>query len=203
MIAACCVLGLAMAQMVRKSENSRVWPAKTTVATAVATCMIGGLLTVMTWAEGRSANAGILLFFVLGFAGYLLMIGAIISRRSRRFAPIGAGGLMLMLAAVWSWGAALGMYFHRGVQSPSEIACILMPTQGDYTTELRSIWQMRLPEVASQNTSSNGHYIWDYHAILVTQNDGQFQLYNWSKKGMRFDPLDPMRNPYLPRTCPE
>lgn len=139
-----------------------------------------------------------MLFYVLGGVGYLLMIRAVLSPNQTKR----AGALVLCLMASWSWASAISMYVHRGAETRVGDACILVPNPSEYDIELTSIWEMRLPQVKSRRTSPSGSYIWEYHAILVAQIDGLVEHYNWSKKWMRFERLDPMRNPYLPKTCP-
>ena len=143
-----------------------------------------------------------MLFYVLGFVGYLLLVSAILSPKQTTRSYPRAGGAVLCLLAVWSWASAIGMYSQRGVEKRASHTCILIPTPSEYDTELSSIWEMRLPQIGSQRTSPSGSYIWEYHAILVAQVDGQAELFNWSKKWMRFERLDPARNPYLPTRCP-
>ncbi len=151
-------------------------------------------------AEGTSANGAIFLFYVIGFVGYLLMLSTVLSPERLRRGYRGAA--LLVLLASWSWASAIAMYVHRGAEQQAKDACILVPDPSDYTLKLDSIWEMRLPEIRSRRTSPSGSYIWEYHAILVVPKDGRPEHYNWSKKWMRFERLDPVRNPYLPKTCP-
>lgn len=201
-VAAGCILGLIAAHLTAKPQSKRTRPSKTTAALAVALLIIGALLALMTWVEGTSANGAIMLFYVLGFVGYLLLFSAALSsEQALRGYPL-VGGVVLCLMASWSWASAIGMYAHRGATEHADTACILVPNPSDYDTELNSIWEMRLPQVGSRRTSPSGSYLWEYHAILVAQTDGRTGHYNWSKKWMRFERLDPVRNPYLPRICP-
>ena len=94
------------------------------------------------------------------------------------------------------------MYFHYGAASDTATAFILVPNPIRYDTKLSSIWEMRLPEIATSRTGPTGTLILDYHAILVMSSSGRTELYNWSKKRMRFEILDTERNPYLPTECP-
>ncbi len=199
-MAVCCTLGLIAAHWVPKPRSKRGGPSKATAVLAIALLIIGALLALMTWVEGTSANGAIMLFYVFGFVGYFLLFSAVRSfeRTRRRF--WGAG--ILVLLSIWSWASAIGMYNHHGTKGQSDISCILVPNPSEYDMELTSIWQMRLPLIGSRRTSPSGSYIWEYHAILVTQTDGRTEHYNWSKKWMRFERLDPVRNPYLPKTCP-
>lgn len=195
------ILGLIAAHVTpKKPQSKRVWPSKTTTALAVSLLILGVDLALMTWAEGTSANGAIFLFYVIGFVGYLLMLSAVLSPERLRRGYRGAG--LLGLLAIWSWASAIAMYVHRGAEQRAEDACILVPDPSDYTLKLDSIWEMRLPEIRSRRTSPSGSYIWEYHAILVVPKDGRLEHYNWSKKQMRFERLDPVRNPYLPKTCP-
>ncbi|MBU2867567.1 hypothetical protein [Pacificibacter marinus] len=143
-----------------------------------------------------------MLFYILGGVGYILLIRAVSSPKQNLRVYRCIGALVLCLMASWSWASAISMYAHRGAAEHADTACILIPNPSEYDTKLNSIWEMRLPQVRSQRTSPSGSYIWEYHAILVTQIDGRTEHYNWSKKWMRFERLDPVRNPYLPKTCP-
>lgn len=197
-----CILGLAAAHLTAKPQCKRTRPSKATTVLATVLLIIGALLALMTWVEGTSTNGAIMLFYVLGFVGYLLMVRAALSSEQTLNGYPRVGALVLCLVASWSWASAIGMYVHRGVETHADTACILIPNPSHYDTKLSSIWEMRLPQVRSRRTSPSGSYIWEYHAILVAQADGQVEHYNWSKKWMRFDRLDPVRNPYLPKTCP-
>jgi hypothetical protein len=201
-VAVFCIIGLMAAHLSAKPQNKHARPSKTTAALAVALLIIGALLALMTWAEGTSANGAILLFYVLGVAGYLLLVSAILSHKQTSPGYRRAGGLALCLLASWSWASAIGMYSHRGAEKQASHACILVPNPSEYDRKLNSIWEMRLPHIGSRRTSPSGSYVWEYHAILVAQVDRRTELYNWSKKWIRFERLDPARNPYLPTNCP-
>lgn len=199
-LAVFCILGVMGAHLAPKPRSGGIRLPKTFAAFIFALLVIGGLLALMTWAESGSANAAIMFFFVLGFIGYLVMILAVFLPNQSFLGYSGSGGMLLFLLALWSWTSAIGMYAHRGADKNIGETCILASNQNEYDTKLSSIWQMRLPEFASPKSS--GGYIWEYHAILVAKIDGQTKHYNWSKKWMRFEPLDPKRNPYLPPSCP-
>lgn len=197
-----CLLGLLAAHFAPKAGREGLGLSKRFVFLGLAVLIIGALLALMTWAEGTSANGAIMLFYVLGFVGYLLLLRAVVAPRHTYRAYRSAGGLLLVVIALWSWASAIGMYAHRGAAGDFDDACILVSNPAEYDTELVSLWEMRLPEIASQRTSPGGSYIWEYHAILVAKTDGQTEHYNWSKKWIRFDQLGAKRNPYLPTTCP-
>lgn len=201
-VAVCCILGLIIAHLTAKPQSKRARPSKATAVLATVLFTLGALLALMTWVEGTSADGAIMLFYVFGFLGYLLLLRAVLSSKQNMRGYGCAGALVLCLMAGWSWASAISMYAHRGAAKHADTACILVPNPSEYDTELNSIWEMRLPQVRSRRTSPSGSYIWEYHAILVAQTDGQVEHYNWSKKWMRFDRLDPVRNPYLPKTCP-
>ena len=116
---------------------------------------------------------------------------------------VGLGCAGLLALAAWSWGSALSMYFHRGVVSNVERACILVLEELRYETELSSVWKMRLPEVVySKRVRARSRIVLNYHAVLVAPSDGQVMIYNWSKVRMRFEALSAERNPYIPTQCP-
>ena len=94
------------------------------------------------------------------------------------------------------------MYVHRGVPDDTVKSCILVPGPGNHDTELTSIWDMRLPYVVESRTGPTGSVILNYHAILVAQTNAGPEVYNWSKRRLRFEVLDTKRNPYLPTVCP-
>ena len=201
MALAACTLGLIAAHWITKPQNKRFRPTKSIAALAIALLFFSAFFALMTWTEGTSASGAIMLFYVLGVVGYVLQISAIVSPKQASRKLPSAGSLILCLLAVWSWTSALSMYAHRGAKTQADITCILAPNPSDYDKELTSLWEMRLPQVGSRRTSPGGSYIWEYHAILVVQTEGRTEHYNWSKKWMRFEPLDPTRNPYLPKTC--
>lgn len=153
-------------------------------------------------AVGTPVEGAITLFFTLGVVGYFFLIRDILSPRQTSKSHLGTGSVMLILLAAWSWASALSMYFHIGSANDIDTSCILVPKSLRYDTELSSVWGMRLAEVATSSTGPTGTTILDYHAILVVPSDGQAEIYNWSKKWMRFERLDIKRNPYLPRDCP-
>lgn len=197
-----CILGLIAAHMAQKSLGDLGWPAKATSALAFVTLFGGSIYALMRWAGRTSVDGAITFFFVLGLVGYLFLIRTILDPRqvSSRFR--GTGLVVLFLVAIWSWASAIHMYSHHGADRYTDNACVLVPKPTEYDTELTSVWEMRLPQIASKRTRPNGSYIFQYHAILVAQIDGRTELYNWSKKWMRFEILDAERNPYVPTRCP-
>lgn len=199
---AVCFLGFLWSLLGPKQLIEHSWFAKALMALSVLVVIVGALLAFATSALGTPVDGAISFFFVLGLAGYLYMIAGILAPNptSKRFLDIGL--LVLLLVASWSWVSALGMYLHRGALGDTSEACILVPKPVRYDTELTFIWEMRLPEVATSRTGPTGTTILDYHAILVAPSDEETQVYNWSKKWMRFEVLDKKRNPYLPTTCP-
>ena len=201
-VVAGCILGLIVAHLAQKPLGDLGWPAQMTSALAFVVLIGGTFFSLVTWVGRTSVDGAITFFFVLGIVGYLLMIRKILkpSQALSRFDI--AGFVVLFIVSIWSWVSAISMYVHRGVDSYTNDACIVVPNPIEYDTALSSIWEMRLPQIASGRTSPNGKYIWEYHAILVAQVDGRTEHYNWSKKRMRFEILDAARNPYLPVSCP-
>ena len=201
-IVAGCILGLIAAHLAQKRVGELSWLAKATSALAFVVLIGGVFFVLMRWAERTSVDGGITFFFVLGFVGYLFLIRTILDPSQTSNGYPGTGLVVLSLLAIWSWASAVGMYSHRGAKGYTNDACILTPKPNPYDTELTSIWEMRLPQVASTRVRPWGSYIWEYHAILVAQIDGRTEQYNWSKKWIRFEILDPVRSPYLPEKCP-
>jgi hypothetical protein len=199
-VVAGCILGLIAAHLAQKPLGERGWPAKATSALAVVV-LIGGLVFIlMRVSEKTSVDAGITFFFVLGGMGYLFLVRTILDPRQSPKRYRGTGLVVLSLLAIWSWASAIGMYFHRGTDRYTNEVCILVPNPVEYDTELTSIWKMRLPQIAAARVRPWGSYLYEYHAILVV--DGRTDQYNWSKKWLRFEPIDPVRSPYLPKNCP-
>lgn len=201
-VAAGCILGLVAAHLAQKAIGERIWPAKAISALAFAVLIGGALLMMVRWPERTSVDAGLTFFFVLGSAGYLFLIRTILDPRQTPKRHRGTGLAVLSLLAIWSWTSAVSMYSHRGAYRYADDACILVPNPSQYDIELTSIWDMRLSQIAAKRMRPNGSYLWEYHAILVAQIDGRTEQYNWSKKWMRFEILDPIRSPYLPKICP-
>lgn len=197
-----CVLGLIAAHFAQKRVGERIWPAKAASALAFVVLICGALFILMRVSERTSVDAGITFFFVLGLLGYVFLVRTILDPRQNPNRYRGTGLVVLSLLAIWSWASAIGMYSHRGTDRSANEACILVPNPIEYGTELTSIWDMRLPQIASTRVRPSGSYIWEYHAILVAQIDGRTGHYNWSKKRMRFEILGPVRSPYLPTRCP-
>ncbi len=197
-----CTLGLIAAHLAQKPLGERGWPAKMTSALAYIVLIGGAFFVLMRWTERTPVDGGITFFFVLGGTGYLFLIRTILDPRKTSNRYLGTGSVALSLLALWSWASAVGMYSHRGVERYVNDACILVPGPNPYDTEVTSIWEMRLPQVASTRVRPRGSYLWEYHAILVTQIEGRTEQYNWSKKWIRFEILDPVRSPYLPKSCP-
>ncbi|MEP0963660.1 MAG: hypothetical protein ABJQ70_11390 [Roseobacter sp.] len=165
--------------------------------------LIGGVFcAILTGAIGTPVDGMNTLFFAVGFAGHLHMIASDFTYHKPSKPFFGIGMLVLYFLAGWSWVSALGMYVHNGATGYTDEACILASKSGRYDTELNSIWEMRLPEVATSRTGPTGTTILDYHAILIEQSDVETKIYNWSKRRIRFEVLDKKRNPYLPTTCP-
>lgn len=200
--AAICVLGLAAAILARVTQRERRWPALALLVLAACILIGGAFFAFLAWAVGTRADGAIALFFILGLAGYLHMIAKILTSGQVSDWYFGPGSVVLLLLGCWSWVSALGMYVHRGVSGDTDKSCILEPNPVHYDTELNFIWEMRLPEIVTSRTGPTGTTILDYHAILVAPSDEETQVYNWSKRWMRFDVLDKERNPYLPTTCP-
>ncbi len=193
---AICIFGLLAVAVFRDALAARRWPSKILIALAIVVLVFGSVVALALWSVGTAAEAAILIYFVAGFAAYLLMLSKVIGPG---IATIGLPALALL--ACWSWGSAIAMYIHLGAPSESGTFCILAPTPSGYAFELNSIWDMRLPQVVSSRTGPTGTVILDYHAILVAPNSSP-EVYNWSKKRMRFQKLDLARNPYLPTVCP-
>jgi hypothetical protein len=197
------ILGLIAALRVQRLLGDRSWPARIVSVLAYLALIGGALSALLVWAIGTPVDGAIWLFSSLGFVGYLLMISDVLSPVQGSKGHFGTGTVVLVLISAWSWASASSMYFHRGVPNDTVAACILVPKSLHYDTALNSIWEMRLPEVATNRTGPTGTVILNYHAILVVPYNRQTRIYNWSKKWMRFEILDPERNPYLPRECPK
>ena len=202
LVGSVCGLGVLAAVLAQKRRLERPWPKAALRGSAILVLIGGSLLAFGAWALGTSADGAIALFFALGFAGYLHLLALMLSPANTSSRFDSAGWLVVMLMATWSWGSALAMYVHRGAAGTPDEACILVPTPLGYETELTSLWEMRLPEIVTSRTGPTGSHILDYHAILVRPFDDQPEVYNWSKRRMRFELLDRKRNPYLPTSCP-
>lgn len=195
-----CILGLIAAHLAQKRVGERGWPARVVTALAFMV-LIGGLFFIlMRVSEKTSVDAGITFFYVLGGMGYLFLVRTILDPRQSPKRYRGTGIVVLSLLAIWSWASAIGMYSLRGADRYTNRVCILVPNPIEYDTELTSLWEMRLPQIAAARVRPRGSYLYEYHAILVVE--GRTDQYNWSKKWIRFEPIDPVRSPYLPTNCP-
>lgn len=153
-----CALGLLAAVLVRQTQSKCSWPATGLSILSVFSLIGGVLVAFAAMAIGTSADGAIILFFVLGFAGYLQVISRILTPKQASNWFLGVGWLALLLAS-WSWFSAFGMYVHRGVSNGNAEACVLVPEPVGYDTELSSIWEMRLPEIVSSRTGPTGTVI--------------------------------------------
>ncbi|CUH89537.1 hypothetical protein PH5382_03484 [Phaeobacter sp. CECT 5382] len=197
-----CIFGLCAAFVAQERLKDRRWPAKMLRVLAVLVLISGAFLAILAWSIGTSVDGAITFFYVVGFAGYLHMISRVLTPGQAPDLHFGTGFWVLFLLASWSWVSALGMFVHRGASGNTDGACILVPKPVRYGTELSSIWEMRLPHVATSRTGPTGTIVFDYHAILVAPAHERTEVYNWSKRRMRFEILDTKRNPYLPTLCP-
>lgn len=196
-----CIVGLAAAVLAKGILEDRRWPSKTILVLAFLFLLVGLFLAMLSWTVGTPVDGAITLFYAVGWVAYLLMIARVLQSERDTSLKVGLGFWVLICLAVWSWGSAFGMYFHRGANTGTDWSCILVPKLLRYDTELNSIWRMRLPEIAASRTGPTGTTILNYHAILVASSDGRTVLYNWSKFWIRFEVLDAERNPYLPKVC--
>lgn len=200
--ATACIAGLVSATFVRKKMGWRGWPAKLLRVWATGFFILGLVAAFAVWAFGTDAEAAIFLFFIVGFAGYFSMLSEILTQKPNSKIFAGKGLIALLLLGSWSWASALAMHIHRGVSEDATASCILVPKYAGYETELGSVRQMRLPQIAAYRTGPTGTVLLDYHAILVAQTAEGSEVYNWSKTRLRFEILDKKRNPYLPTVCP-
>jgi hypothetical protein len=196
------ILGLIAALLVQRRLGDRAWPVRTVSVLAYIVLIGGALFALIVMAAGSPVDGAISFFLSLGFVGYLLMIRDILLPEKTSKVYLGTGSVVLVVIAAWSWTSALSMYFHRGGPNDTDAACILVPKSLRYDTALDSIWEMRLAEVATSRTGPTGTVNLNYHAILVVPSDRQTKIYNWSKRQMRFETLNPVRNPYIPKDCP-
>lgn len=201
--AAFCILGLFAAFLAKPYVKERKWPAKITVVLALAGLVCGVLLSVAVRAVGTPVDGAMTLFHVLGGVAYLWMIAGVLTPETVQTRRSYLGRTALLGLAAWSWGSATAMYLHLGAAEDTQTACILVPRSLAYDTEVRSVWRMRLPEIASNRTGQTGMVILNYHAVLVVPSSEGARIYNWSKRRLRFETLDPQRNPYVPMDCPD
>lgn len=197
------VAGLATALLAKRVVKGRKWPSQVFFILGAATPVAGVFTAIVVWHGATHADGAIMLFHAAGWAAYLLMIGWVLTAPSAANRRLAAGCAGLLALAAWSWGSAASMYFHRGSAEDADRACILVSGDLRYDTALTSIWKMRLPEVVyNKRARPRSRMVLNYHAVLVAQNGGQTTIYNWSKIRMRFELLDPERNPYIPSRCP-
>lgn len=178
-------------------------PSDLLASLALMVASFGALFAVLVGAIGTSGEMAVLLFKVCGWVGFLLLLSSALGPAERGPAMPRIGETLLLALALLSWGSAFSMHSHRGATVAAGKACILIPSgMARYGTELTSLWSMRFPDVLSHATGPTGTVILNYHAILLIEGAPQL-LYNWSKKAMRFVPLEQAKNPWLPQTCPE
>ena len=202
LIAAVAVLLQALALWLSRSERGgRLLMRRACLALAVLALISGLCFAFAARAVGTPVDGGLALFHTIGWSAYFYWIASLSRPSKSAIESIGRGGGVLLALAAWSWMSALSMHSHRGAVGNTGNACILVSVSPIDERPLSSFWRMRLPEVASSVTGPTGSTILYYHAVLVVP-DGTPSLYNWSKKRMRFEPLDRTRNPYLPEECP-
>jgi hypothetical protein len=152
-VAAGCVLGLIVTYLVQRQLGERAWATKVIAALAIAVLIGGALFALITGLKRTSVDGGITFFFVLGFVGYLLMVKAILAPKEPLGEYRGEGLKVLFVVAIWSWASAISMFSHRGVDTYDDDTCIVVSKPNEYDTTLKSIWDMRLPQIASRKTT--------------------------------------------------
>ncbi|MEP2717341.1 hypothetical protein, partial [Pseudophaeobacter sp.] len=152
---------------------------------------------------GTSATGAVAGYQVLAIAALLVLLSAGSAPHCTK-SPSRArvAFLAIFLLSCWSWGSALRMALQSGRTDMHGKGCILL-ARGPFDYQPpNSIAEMRLPRFYADWTGPTGSTLLEYHAVLVVPN-GSHTVYNWSKIKIRFEPLDPQRNPYLPRSCPD
>ncbi len=147
----------------------------------------------------QTADGYVVLINLLGWTALVAVLRNALKLSNRNSPKVfWIGVLCLALLAGWSWLSAASMKLHAGVRHETTQVCILATTASHDYVPVTSIWEMRIPSIMS--TWQVRSYIMSYHALLVV-HDNPVKVYNWSKKWMRFEPLDLKRNPYVPTSC--
>lgn len=146
------------------------------------------------------AAVEISLFWLLGSFSYVrLVVGILRAQRGETSRAVVYAGVLTSLA-VWSWFSAFALYAHRGVDLEGRFSCILKPVGDKYSEGFNSVWDMRLPVFASFMHSEHDNF-YLFHAVMFVPGHVP-EHYNWSKRHLRFEPIDPAdQDAFLPRIC--
>lgn len=155
------------------------------------------LLAASAFLSGPTPYGTLILFTCANLSAYTLLLARLLTAQKNLALPT----TLLIALTLWSWGAALAMATHRGAAPTEAPTCILTatsPAPDSYTRPLTSLWDMRLPAFHAE---PGRKLQFTYHALLIVEGPTP-AVYNWSKRNLRFDPLDLSRNPYQPTRCP-
>lgn len=163
--------------------------------------IFGGVYALLAYALSTPAAGYLVAYNVIGWVALAMALAGWFGScwiNSRRF---WGGCLILVALATWSWVSSTRMKLHVGADGDTSAYCIMVPISYFKYAPISSLWDMRLPGFASTWTGPTGTTILEYHAVLIGP-DAAATVYNWSKRSMRFEPLDKKRNPSLPKSCP-
>ncbi|MQY43309.1 hypothetical protein GG681_11710 [Epibacterium sp. SM1969] len=147
------------------------------------------------------AGLEVWLFLDVGALAYVRLLVGILRAQHGQGSRTVVYAAILGSLAIWSWLSAFALNAHRGVDLEGRMSCILKPIGFEYSEELDSLWDMRLPILASFWNSTVDDFEL-FHAVLFVPG-GTPEHYNWSKRHLRFEPIDPAnQDAFLPQACP-
>lgn len=191
---------VALVQLGAKHVTNRRWPERLlNICTALLVLKTIFFLLLSLVFETAAARE-IWLFWNLGALAYVrLLVEILRAQRGVSSRPVVYAAFLGSLA-IWSWLSAFAFYAHRGVDLEGRVSCTLKPIEFEYSVRFNSLWDMRLPVFASYMGSKEELYL--FHAVLFVP-DGEPKHYNWSKRYLRFEPIDPAgQDAFLPEFCP-
>lgn len=192
---------VALVQLGAKRVAHRRWPEHLLNLCSVLLVLKTILFLLLDLFFKADASLEIWLFRNLGALAYVrLLLATLRAQRGVSIRPMVYAAFLGSLA-IWSWLSAFALNAHRGVDLERRMSCILKPVGYGYSEEFDSVWDMRLPVFASyMNYEVDSFYL--FHAVLFVPG-GTPEHYNWSKRHLRFEPIDPAnQDAFLPQACP-
>ncbi len=177
------------------------WPSKSLMVLSNVSLTLMCCTALISSLDPSPAVFAIAAIWLLGaFAYFKLLINAASDDSSAPVRVYFFAGVLALLS-VWSWGSALALYSHRGVDLEDRPACILKPNELAYSEHFSSVWDMRMSSFASTWDTVTGDFLL-FHAVLLIPGEDPAH-YNWSKRYLRFEPIDPAnQDAFLPTHCP-
>lgn len=150
-----------------------------------------GLLLTVGAAAFSGAGDGIIL--LQGALLTMALIGVLLGARRGRSAPSGrtlAGSMVLIpaIAAVWSLATVPVVLASAHRVADGAPFCLAGHAHGP--APLGSLWDLRWFSFYTTGSGYKETSRWFFHGLLTIQTAEGEKIYNWSPRGMHFDPVD-------------